>query len=102
MLNHVQAGDAEIIIPFAGTVLCKYSYSGPTEKILEDCIAKWAKRFGGPQPKLTEAVTRESFIQGCSAFIVTKRNKRSFRFAIIPTPMTIVTIEEMKDMEIHH
>lgn len=98
----VQAGSSEIFITRHGSILVKGPYDGITEAVLTKCIAMWCGRFGGCTPKLNTEQTHDMFIQGGAAMVITKRNKASFRFTIIPTPQTIITIDEMKSMETIH
>lgn len=103
MIKHLHAGDAEITIPMAGTVLMKGQYHEPTIGMMDQCIKAWCLRFGGPTPEVTETMTRECFRSGGLALVVTKKNKRSFRFAFVPTPMFICTVDMMaKDDELLH
>jgi len=92
----------ELMVSKAGTMKMPGKFEGNEAVMTSACVHAWAKRFGGTTPMHNAASTIAMIQDGGACICVTRQNKKSFQFTIVPMPATVQQIFANSFVEVNH
>lgn len=100
--RRIIAGPFEVIIPSAGTIKVNQPFVEFSPELITACVEKWSKRIDWQTPENSTAFNNSCMANGFLFLAITHRNKKSFRFSIVPTPQMMDQCAHLVHTETMH